>query len=51
MDVPDGGFIEDDVVTLTGSGNRNWGECEGTATDTEMAGQCSDGATFTMTKD
>jgi hypothetical protein len=51
MDVPDGGFIEDEILTLTGSSNRNWGECEGIASPTEMAGQCGDGSTFTMTKD
>ena len=49
MDVPDGGTIQGDAVTLDGNGTREWGDCEGIADDNStIVGACSDGATFEM---
>jgi hypothetical protein len=46
MSVPDGGVVDGDTFTLTGTG---WGTCEGTATPRSMEGQCEDGCIFEMT--
>jgi hypothetical protein len=49
MDVPDGGTIQGDTITLSGNGRREWAACSGTAEDSStVVGACSDGATFEM---
>ena len=46
MEVPDGGVIDGDAVTLTGDG---FDDCAGTvAADGTVEGTCGDGGTFSM---
>lgn len=47
MDVPSGGTIAGDQVTL--AGGKSWSTCVGTLTGgTEIQGTCGDGSTFMM---
>lgn len=48
MDVPEGGELDGETFTLTGSG---WTDCTGTATATSMEGACDDGCVFEMTRE
>ena len=45
MDMPKGGKVDGDTVTLTGAG---WTDCTGTIVDGVVDGTCSDGCAFHM---
>jgi hypothetical protein len=46
MDVPKGGSLVDDALTLSGSGG--WSSCTGTAEEKSMDVVCRDGCVFHM---